>query len=173
MPIIACDHCSHERDIDMPAQNRFGGRVGDEIRGVFSCSRCLGLSPFGLREDAVTFKPGNLLIISLDQNIPEEVVRFWSEVELCLYAAANRAAVVMARSAVEEALEQKGLTDRVLDTRIKRALDIGLVDHDEYSIAQGSRLIGNGAVHEATVVSSGDAVAAIAAAAKVINRIFS
>jgi len=78
----------------------------------------------------------------------------------------------MARAAVEEALEVIGFTQRTLEDRIEEALTQKKIGREEYAIAHGSRLIGNGAIHEATAISPGEIPAVLAAAAKVINHIF-
>jgi len=154
------------------AWNTYDPPPGDIIRGLLICAHCGVRSPFELRERTITFKPGKQLVTPLDTNVPPNVCDRYAEAEICLYAAAYRAAAVMARAAVEEALEVIGFTQRTLEDRIEEALTQKKIGREEYAVAHGSRLIGNGAIHEATAISPGEIPAVLAAAAKVINHIF-
>ena len=171
---LACDGCGRTREIDLPwpFDGRYDPRPGDIIRGALVCSHCGGRSPFELREDTLTFKPGKQLVAPLSANAPDSVRDRYTEAEICLHAAAYRAAAVMARAAVEEGLKEIGFTERSLDDRIDEALKQGKIGKEEYSVAHGSRLIGNDAIHDAETVSPGEIPAVLAAAAKVVNHIF-
>ena len=171
MPNIACDWCSRSRMIDMPWSAHGENRPGDIIRGVFVCSGCGGRSPFEQRELTVIFKPGRQLLTSLNETVPDDVRERYVEAELCLYAAAYRGASVMSRAAVEQALRNRGLNQRSLEDQIDEALKQGIIGDEQKSIAHGSRLIGNGAVHAADSISPGDVPAVLSAAASLINHV--
>ena len=171
MPRIACDWCGRSREVDMRFSSYSGGPPGDILRGIFVCSSCNGRSPFELQEETITFKPGRQLLTPLNDNVPEDVRERYVEAELCLYAAAYRGAAVMGRSAVEQALRNRGLNQRRLEDQIDEALKQGIIGNEQKSIAHGSRLIGNGAVHAADSISPGDVPAVLSAAASLINHV--
>lgn len=73
MPRIACDWCGRSREVDMRWSSYSSGAPGDILRGIFVCSSCNGRSPFELREETITFKPGRQLLTPLNDNVPEDV----------------------------------------------------------------------------------------------------
>ena len=174
VPNIACDECGRTREIDMrwPHHEAYDPRPGDIIRGALVCSQCGGRSPFELREETITFKPGKQLVTPLNTGVPVSVRERYGEAEICLYAAAYRAAAVMGRSAVEQALVESGLTAGKLEDKIDKALAQSIIGQEQYALANGSRLIGNGAVHRAISVSPGEVPAVLSAAANIINHVF-
>ena len=171
MPYVGCDWCDRSRLLDIQWNSAYPP-PGDIVRGVFVCSECDRSSPFALRESTITFKPGRQRITPLNAGVPKRVEEFYVEAELCLYAVAYRAAAAMARATVEQVLEEAGLTDRTLDDRINRARDQEIIGQEEHTLAHGSRLVGNDALHEAETISAGEVSAALSVAARIVNHIF-
>jgi hypothetical protein len=171
MPDIACDWCDHSRVVDLE-WGMYKVRPGDIIRGLLVCSNCGGRSPFEIRERTITFKPGRQLLTRLNDTVPADVGERYDEAALCLYAAAYRAAAVMSRAAVEQALVNNGITSGTLENKIDEALRQGIIGKEQHSIAHGSRLIGNDAVHKGASVSPGEVPAVLSAAANLINHVF-
>ena len=173
MQNIGCDWCDRSRRIDLPWNVSYSKRPGDIVRGVFICAECSKRSPFELKEDTVTFRPGNQWITPLDETVPPSVQERYAEAELCMYAAAYRASAVMGRSAVELALVNVGVTKGTLENKIDNALSQGIIGQEQNSLAHGSRLIGNDAVHIGASVSPGEVPAVLSTAANIINHVFS
>ena len=172
MPNILCDSCNRNRALDLywhPSSNV--DRPGDSVRGVFICGKCHGRSPFEFTEATLTFKPGKQLLTPLNDTVPADVQERYTEAQICLYAGAFRASAVMARASVEQALEARGVSKPTLDAQIKEALSQQIIGDEQSSIAHGSRLIGNDAVHAGPSISAGEVPAVIAAAAGIINHL--
>ena len=145
-------------------------RPGDRIRGALVCSQCNTVSPFELAEEAVTFKPGSHMFVELATDASEEVRGFYDESRLCISSGAPRAAATMARATLEQALEERGCTGK-LDSMISHAVAQKIITQAEVTIAHGSRLIGNDAIHEANKsVTLGEAIATLSACVTIVNR---
>ncbi len=172
MANVGCDYCGRARALEMPWEEPMMGRPGDAVRGVYICSYCQKPSPFELKEQTVTFRPGGRMVVPLGPAAIDAVRQRYHEAELCWYASANRAAAVMARAAVEEGLKSRGLTKGKLEEKINEALNQGIIGQEEQAIAHGSRLIGNSAVHEAEQIAPGQVPAVLSAAASIINHLF-
>jgi len=89
-----------------------------------------------------------------------------------MFASACRGAAVMARATVEQALVNRGVKERTLDDSIAEAHKNGLLGPTELAIAHGSRLIGNGAIHEAASIEPGQVPPLLSAAALIVNHLF-
>lgn len=118
MPIITCDTngCDHARELNLVSFSTRSGpwRPSDQIRGVFICSQCSNSTPFGLTEEAITFKPGGDIVPPLNPSVPGGVQERYREAQLCWFGSAPRGAAVMARATVEDALKLQGITEGTL-----------------------------------------------------------
>ena len=175
MALLRCQKCgdgitlsvSHReenriRDIDAP---------DDKLVGFVECGRCRTRNAFELKAEAIT-PVASALVTSLSASAPALVRTFYEEAQLCLFSGAARGAAVLCRAAVEEALEAKGFKDWKLEDRINSAKAAGELGDIEYSMANGSRLIGNNAIHQATTVELGLIPLMLSSAAQVVNRLF-
>lgn len=173
MPNIKCDSCGRSRAVDLYWNTVSNvDRPDDSVRGVFICGKCHEQSPFEFNEATLTFKPGKQLSTPLKDTVPADVEERYTEARVSLYAGACRASAVMARAAVELALASRGVTNWKLEDRIIEALKQKIIGPEEYALAQGSRLIGNDAVHAGLAVSPAEASAALSAAASIVNHLY-
>lgn len=174
MVAITCDGCGRSREVGIQYINtlRSATRPGDSIHGVFVCVSCGHKSPFEVTEDRVTFKPGGNMTTPLNAGVPVSVTGRYDEAHTCWFAGAYRGAAVLARSVVETSLEEKGIRERNLEASIDKAKTNGLLGDEEYSIAQGSRLIGNHAIHKADDIKGGQVAGVLSAAATIVNHIW-
>lgn len=85
---------------------------------------------------------------------------------------ARRGAAVMARATVEDALDTRGVRERELRQSIDVAKTRDLLGDTEVSIAHGSRLVGNNAIHQADRIELGEVPPVLSAAALIVNHLY-
>lgn len=167
MPYILCRKCGQLGSVD------HGRQTPTEIlRGVLICGHCGELNPFEAQGGALTFVPGNLQWGALNAAVPQAVRDYFSEAEASFYAGAYRATAAMCRSAVEEALEQREITNWGLKAKIEAALKSGLLTERVHSLAYGSKIIADEAIHAATEIHPGEITVLIPAAILVVNHLW-
>jgi len=147
------------------------------IRAAFTCGNCGGVSVFEMRGDnIITFNPGRMVNgpDELGSATPERAREAYSEAMLCYYGAAYRGTVAMCRSAVEEALDDKGAKGRDLHTKVEDAKSrLNILGDEEVALAQGARLVGRNALHRGASVTQTQATVALGATFDLVNHIAS
>lgn len=166
MPSIGCDWCGVSSNLGENNPTPHVWRV------VLICANCHKRTVFELRNNIVVFRPGKQEFGGLGGSTPLPVREVYEEAILCYYSLANRGAAVMCRSSVERALEARGLTGGDLDDKIKTALANTWISDVEHSIAHGSRLIGNRAIHREKTVTPSDVPAVLSATATVLRKLY-
>lgn len=175
MATIMCEQCGSMRQVRLQGvvHNIGEGVVKkDVMRATLTCAKCDTRNVFELVEEAVTFRPSGAMYGALSANAPEDVTDIFLEAELCFYGLAYRAAAVMCRACVEQALTVKGISKGSLEDRIDVAQRQGILDQRVYMLSHGSRLIGNDAVHIKRVVNPGDVPAVLSTAVSIVNHVF-
>lgn len=167
MAILVCGHCKKRRTINQNADE------DETLALVVTCSGCGGRTYFEMVGDAVTFTlgGGDFLGTFGEAFVPIAISDRFDEAKICFQVRAFRAAAAMARSCVEMALSEHGITKGNLESRIKRAKDAGMLTDEEVSLAHGSRLVGNNALHKQAVVTAPYAQSALQAAAGVVSKL--
>ena len=165
VPEIMCPDCGTKRLLS------HGDRVPDEVvRGVLVCAGvgCGKWLPFAFSGESVTLAPQQHIWPPLLPSVPVTAAAVFLEAELSFYGAAYRAAVVMARAAMEAALKAAGvkgkdLFDLINNSGLSKGLKIA---------AHDARFLGNGAIHETSPdVVPLTALLALDTAARVANRL--
>ena len=163
MPVFVCSGCGINRQIE------FMSLPGDTLRAVLHC-RCKERTYLEIQNNAIKSLPGTTFG-SLKKNVCAEAKDRYTEAKECFYATTLRASVVMARSAIEAELKRKGYNKGKLRDKIEDAHKNGLLGDTEYTLAQGSRLIGNQAIHKSKVIKPEEVVSALGATAIILNNL--
>ena len=146
---------------------------GDVLRGILTCGDCGEKSVFELKDGyALTDLPGKDILLELNRNAPTQSREMYEEARLCFFGAALRAAAVMGRACLEQALVKKGYTKGKLEEKIDEAKKKGDLYDREVGLAHSSRLVGNDAIHEAKDIIPACLLAALAASATITNHLF-
>ena len=182
MPEIVCVDCGHSHEL------MYRGWVwgttrhpSGSIRGVLTCYRpldpdavgreapCEGQTLFQLTQNAISWAPGKLFQEDLKTEA-DNAKEMFQEALLCFYGASNRGTVAMCRSAVEEALGDKNVPGRDLDSKIKNA-PAYILGPEEISMANGARLSGRNVLHHMAQVTHTQAMVALTTTIDLINHI--
>jgi len=121
---------------------------GDTLRGVVACASCGGHTVFEMKEHILTFIDSKEHYAHPSDNVPEKARNRYLEASLCFMSLALRAAAIMLRSSLEIALVGKGFATGTLERRIEDAKKAEVMTDIQVSLAHGTRLVGNKAVHE-------------------------
>ncbi|MDA1097284.1 MAG: DUF4145 domain-containing protein [Chloroflexi bacterium] len=145
----------------------------DRLRGLLTCGKCGEATVFEMTDGyGLSFLPGKDMLPLLGGKVPDAAKEMYSEARLCYFGAAYRAAAVMGRSCLEQALIGRGHTTGTLEKKVDAALNNGDLTSHEYALAHGSRLVGNAAIHESKSVEPAYLLPALAAAAVVSNHLW-
>jgi hypothetical protein len=105
-------------------------------------------------------------------NAPDGAKEMYEQARLCIFGTAYRAAAVMGRASLEQALIARNFTSGLLEEKIDSAKANGTIGNREFSMAHGSRLIGNDAIHKDKVVTPAYLQNALSSAATIVNHLF-
>ena len=167
MAEFLCDGCEHTKAIEFRNY-----KPGDILRGVVLCSACGEQTFFEMKGTVLSFIPGKYLIIPPSPNVPQDSREKFTEAKLCYFAAALRATAVMQRASLESALNEKGFTKGTLEERIDNALANGDIKKREYTLAHGTRLIGNESIHQAKDINPAEVQPIFGALTQILNKLF-
>jgi hypothetical protein len=134
--------------------------------------KCNADTLFELTRNAITFYPGSDTLIELNVTAPDGAKEMYEQARLCIFGTAYRAAAVMGRASLEQALVAKNFTSGLLEEKIDAAKAKGTIGNREFSMAHGSRLIGNDAIHKDKEVTPAYLLNALASAATIVNHLF-
>lgn len=167
MAEFLCDGCGHTKAVEFRNY-----KPGDKLRGVVLCKGCGQQTFFEMKETILSFVPGKQLIIPPTPNVPQDSREKFMEAKLCYFSLAFRAAAVMLRASVESALAEKGYRRGRLELRIKRAKHYGVIDEQDYTLAHGSRLIGNRAIHTSSDIKPAQIQTLFGAVTEILDKLF-
>ena len=160
--------CKASREITLYQRHH----APDYIKGVLICGLCKEQNPFEHQSDAFTFVPGKAMLGIVNTTAPLPVREIYGEAEISYYAGANRAAVVMCRATIEEALNQRQIAGRDLFTQIETAKTNGALTDVEYSMAHSARLVGKNAVHFNDPLGSAQVPLILSATIQIVNHLY-
>lgn len=145
---------------------------GDRLRGVVFCA-CGGQTVFETIEQTLSFiSSREYPFSSPNPNVPQDARQKFTEAELCYFAPALRAAAIMLRASLESALTEKGIVKGTLDERIERALSDGVISKREYTLAHGTRLVGNDSVHQSSDIKTVEVQGLFGAVTQILDKLF-
>ena len=145
----------------------------DVLRGVLTCGKCGEKTVFQLENGyALGYLAGKDTLVTLNPNAPEGSHEMYEQARLSFFGTAYRASAVMGRASLEQALITKGCVTGVLEDKVDEAKKKGIIGNREYALAHGSRLVGNDAIHVGKEITQPYLLAALAAAATVVNHLF-
>jgi hypothetical protein len=145
----------------------------DVLRCVLTCGKCEKKTVFQLEGGyGLTYLPGKDILVELNLKAPADSQEMYEQARLCFFGAAYRAAAVMGRACLEQALVGKGFVTGKLEEKIDEAKKKGILGNREYALAHGSRLVGNDSIHEAKDITQAHLLAALAAGATVVNHLW-
>lgn len=153
LEIQRCPHCG----IDSPnlvRQNSFqtysprSNIYNEPIRrtwGIYSCQRCGGVVTASADHDKGLVKEIYPKSITVDENIPVRARNYLSQALDSINAPSG--AVMLAASAVDSMLKDKGMKDGSLYSRINKAMENHLITEEMSKWAHEVRLDANGERH--------------------------
>jgi len=142
------------------------------LRGTAICPRCHTSIGFELTNNIITWVSGSLSYGVLNAAVPPEAKAFYGEAELCLLAAAPNAVACLCRASVEIALEKAGYKRGSLYDKVEEAKKVSRLGDEEVGLAHASRLVTRESIHRGTAVQPSDSPSLLAAAVRVLNRLF-
>lgn len=177
---IRCQACRGVFDLEIDRFDRRGPGLPrppsspGSLAGTLTCG-CGQQIPLeaevtNVREDESIVKVHNA-IPDLSTTVPTEVRSTFSEAASAFYGGAPRAALAMARAALEELLESLGYKQNDLAGKIRAAKSAKLLDERHVMLADGARLLGNNALHDGDSVSQAEAQSALSAATLLLTAI--
>jgi hypothetical protein len=175
MALVKCIRCGHQKEILV--RYRTGSAFTDDVlRGTLICKEeprrghpCNGTTIFELADNAITFYPGRLFQTDLYRDIAQDAVEMLLEAVKCFYGDSNRGVVAFCRSAAEEALGEKKVPGRDLNTKIEKAGEY--LTAEEQALANAARITGRNALHHLAVVSTANALGALTNTADLLNSV--
>lgn len=186
MATFRCDGCDRNYRVQVVVVRGDHAWVpSDSLRGTITCSNdrsehphtkrpCNTRTVFEISQDAVTFKPGPLFIQAELAILPVPIRETLAEAATAYFGVAYRAAAAMARVAIEEALVSQGITDDVahqLEGKLQKAKERGILNDEALTLARGTKLIGDQALHHARAVRATECVAALNIGRELAERI--
>lgn len=166
MAQIRCVQCQDVKDVFLRSLH------DDEIlRGVILCP-CGGKTSFELKGNVLSFIASKDFPISDPKHLPNDARERFSEAKLCYFGLALRATAVMLRATVESALKEKGIIKGKLEEKIDVALKQNIISQREYTLAHGTRLVGNESIHDATIITLAEIQGLFGAVAQIMDKIF-
>lgn len=179
MATIPCAVCGYEHEIRSQTWRK--ANVGSDIhvptiRGFITCVGCFEKTVFEMSGNTAVYLPGRLFSEDLQPGIPKPIQSSFNEALLCFYGGANRGAVAMCRTALEEHLDFKGIkvppnTKDDLYNKVIAAKDAGAFTDWEVSQAQGTRLIARDGLHRSQEVTNTEAQVAIGVTVQLLNHL--
>ena len=169
MGAIRCFQCGKARNISNSAFH-WPPNV-DILKGVLICGDCKTSNVFEMTGDHMSYLPGALFATGYLSTVPSTVRELINEAAFCFYGTAYRGAVAMCRSAVEEALEQKGISGGSLFAKIENAETHGVLGDEQIALAHSARLSGRSVLHRGATVTQPQGLAALNATLDLVNHI--
>jgi hypothetical protein len=174
MAELLCAYCGSMR----PLAHNYGAGSGtyqwadkEEIQGLLICGQCGKRTVFAMTGNFISFYPGKFLEEELDAGLSEGVVACFEDALLSFYGRAYRSSVAMCRSALEEALDSKGISGKDLYAKIQQAEKIKILGTEEISQAQAARLIGRNALHRGMPVTKNQSLLALTSTLHLVNHL--
>ena len=173
MAVIRCANCDFEHEI----QNRYSresidmyDHQKDVLRGVLACGKCKSESVFEMKDNSLTFLPGQIFTETVSKAVPKAASRLLHEATKCFYGTAYRAVPGMCRGSLEEALKDKKVKGGSLDEQLKNAPK-SILDDDQKSLGHGARLFGRNALHRSMDIKPAQAQALLVITVGLLNHI--
>ncbi len=117
------------------------------------------------------------LELALPKGVPERVLRDYDEAVRAFNVGAYRASACMARRALQQALEDKGVSRDNLQREIEEAREKKLLDGAQANLAHGVRIFGNYGAHPTEdllePVSEDDAKLALTVLGQILKKLYS
>lgn len=131
---FACDYCQHHllAFIDTASSNLDRVNLDDWLTSV---------------EDHLTWLPSRGEQPPLFEDVPEHIAGAAREAYRCRSIGAHRAAVLLARSAIEATAKRKGFKDGGLNTKIDKMFEVSLIREHIRDGAHEVRHLGNDMAH--------------------------
>ena len=167
---ITCSQCGVARNL-MNGKFPWPPDKIDVVKGVLTCGECKTDNAFEMKGDEITYLPGTLFSTGYAQSVPQSIKLLFWEALRCFYGAAYQAVIIMCRSCVEEALDNKNVSGVNIFAKIESAKEAGILDDELMMLAHGARLIGRNAAHRGALFSQSQGLAALNATLDLINHI--
>ncbi len=172
MPDLPCSNCGMRMIVNIGEPHDQPSKPARLIGSAF-CRKCNNATGFELQDNMISYISGKHSYGSIDPKVPEIARVLYAEAEMCSRSAAPNAVAAMCRAAIETALTKAGFNGDNLKQQINRAAAAGTLDQDDMTLAHGSRLLTNAAIHNAELILLSHVPSMLAATVRVLNKLAS
>ncbi len=174
---VGCQNekCDRVWEMEFNASGYYPDSTEDGLDAVVTCNLCKEETAFRLVRNAIT-TPGQIALSSIATTAAPASRNSLEVAARCFYANAGRALPGMCRSAIEEALDHKGIKPLPGDKndlygKIKAAKQAGILDDTHEMQATAARLIGRDTLHHQMQVTQVQALNMLTTSIDVVNHI--
>lgn len=154
--LFTCDACGYavlgKIDFDFEAMYQYLLAHSDDPRASLVYNTLgyphtvLACNVFDTQPSAIQWIPANSIGKEYE-DVPKDIASAASEAYSCFSINANRAAVLLARTALEATAKDKGITDGSLNKKIDKMAEKGIITDQLAQEAHEIRLLGNDMAH--------------------------